>query len=166
MPSAWQIHDAKSTSWRSIDAINNLRLNTDVPKPTNLTPNTALVRIRAVSLNARDLMVVAHDHATYPGQHIQDLSPCSDGAGEVEAVGEGSVWKVGDRVVLHTNDWIKDPNVQTFDTLRAKGAADVQGTLREYAVLVSFGWFFCDFFFLSFDRRQVLTGLPIRKIVT
>jgi len=55
-----------------------------------------LVKIHAVSLQYRDLMVT---HGTYPFGTKEDLVPCSDMAGEVIAVGDQvTQWKVGDRV--------------------------------------------------------------------
>jgi len=54
-----------------------------------------LVRIRAVSLNHRDLYMLANS----PGQNRTGLVPVSDGAGEVIGVGANvSRFKVGDRV--------------------------------------------------------------------
>jgi NADPH:quinone reductase-like Zn-dependent oxidoreductase len=65
------------------------------PKPG---PNQALVRMRAASLNFRDLAIVAGKYIR--GPLAQDTIPLSDGAGEVVAVGAGvSALKVGDRVV-------------------------------------------------------------------
>ncbi|KAF2816462.1 putative alcohol dehydrogenase [Mytilinidion resinicola] len=134
MPSEWQIHNATRTSWTSLDALSNLRLNTNVPKPTVIPPKTALVRMKAAALNARDFMVLAHD-PIYPGNHVNDLVPCADGAGEVEAIGEGSQWKVGDKVLVHPNAWIDEglPGPIPFECPQ-KGADNEQGTLREYAV--------------------------------
>ena len=37
----------------------------------------------------------------YPLQTSAGLVPCSDAAGIVEEVGLESVWKAGDRVILH-----------------------------------------------------------------
>jgi NADPH:quinone reductase-like Zn-dependent oxidoreductase len=67
----------------------------DKPTPG---PQQALVRMRAASLNFRDLAIVAGKYIR--GPLAQDTIPLSDGAGEVVAVGSGvrSV-KVGDRVV-------------------------------------------------------------------
>jgi NADPH:quinone reductase-like Zn-dependent oxidoreductase len=54
-----------------------------------------LVRVRAVSLNYRDLMVADGRY----GRVALPLVPLSDGAGEIAAVGAGvTAWKVGDRV--------------------------------------------------------------------
>jgi NADPH:quinone reductase-like Zn-dependent oxidoreductase len=63
------------------------------PKPGD---SQVLVRIRAVSLNFRDLVVLRglYDRSPKPGR-----IPCSDGAGEVLAVGSRvSQFKPGDRV--------------------------------------------------------------------
>src|SRR5271163_5066098 len=58
----------------------------------------ALVRIRAVSLNYRDLLVV---QGKYNPRMKLPRVPVSDGAGEVVSVGaEVTAWKPGDRVVV------------------------------------------------------------------
>ena len=55
-----------------------------------------LVRVRAVSLNRRDVYVKL---GRYPGAMPPNLVPLSDGAGEVVSVGSGSRrFKAGDRV--------------------------------------------------------------------
>ncbi|KAI9734543.1 MAG: hypothetical protein M1834_002144 [Cirrosporium novae-zelandiae] len=135
MPSEWQIHNAKPTDWHSTDVLSNLRLNNNVPKPSldQLSPNTVLVRIRAAAINARDMMVIAHD-PIYPGNHLEDLVPCADGAGEVEAVGESSIWKVGDRVMIYPNAWIDQDDMPTPEAMGGLGADRVQGTVRQYAI--------------------------------
>ncbi|KAK5046737.1 hypothetical protein LTR84_007498 [Exophiala bonariae] len=82
MPSAWQILPSESKDWRTLDGISNLHLANDVEKP-NPGPKTALIRIRAAALNARDMMVVARD-PIYQSFASPNLSPCGDGAGEDE----------------------------------------------------------------------------------
>ena len=74
---------------------------TDVPRPGY---GQALVRIRAVSLNYRDLLMV---NGNYSRNLKLPLVPLSDGAGEVVEVGEGVTrWKAGDRVVpTFFQDW-------------------------------------------------------------
>jgi len=69
---------------------------TQLPDP-RLGPGQVLVRVRATSLNYRDLMVASGRYG--PGVPLP-LIPLSDGAGEISAVGEGVTrWEVGDRVV-------------------------------------------------------------------
>lgn len=83
-------------------------------------------------------MVIAHD-PVYPLKNIAGLSPCADGAGEIAAVGEGSEWKVGERVLVFTFDAEKAAAEEVPDLtgMDGKGAGDVQGTLREWGVFVS-----------------------------
>jgi NADPH:quinone reductase-like Zn-dependent oxidoreductase len=140
MPSAYQIHGRTQYSWTSTDALENLRLNKDVPKPTDIPKGHALVRIRAAALNARDMMVVAHD-PIYPGPHVDDLVPCCDAAGEISAVGPDSKFKVGDKVVISPVAWMDwqyhvGGEDEGYMNMNAKGAGNVQGLLQEYAVIV------------------------------
>jgi NADPH:quinone reductase-like Zn-dependent oxidoreductase len=133
MLSAWQIRPSSPYDWTTTTGITNLYLTTSLPKPIP-GPKETLVRIRAAALNARDMMVVAHD-PIYLIQIIPDLTPCADGAGVVEAVGEGSKWKVGERVLLNATGWV-DGDVPTLVGSKGMGAGDVMGALREYAVMV------------------------------
>jgi NADPH:quinone reductase-like Zn-dependent oxidoreductase len=71
------------------------RVERDRPKPG---AGEVLVRMRAASLNFRDLAVVNGKY--FRGPLTQDTIPLSDGAGEVEAVGAGvRAFTRGDRVV-------------------------------------------------------------------
>ena len=138
MPSAWQISPSETLDWRTKDGINNLRLVHDVPKPTP-GPNEVLVNIKAAALNARDIMVAAHN-PIYPAIAVPNLSPLADGAGIVEAVGSGSKWSVGDRVLINPVKWF-DGDVPTFDEAEGGGSGSYEGTLREYGVYVSISIF-------------------------
>lgn len=112
------------------DGLSSLTL-TDIPSPTPAA-GEVLVRIRAVSLNYRDYMnVMGIRGVTGPIPRI----PCSDGAGEVVAVGEGVTdWKPGDRVVSpFMPSWINGGFTQAH-AMKALGGA-VDGLLREFAVL-------------------------------
>jgi NADPH:quinone reductase-like Zn-dependent oxidoreductase len=64
------------------------------------------VRVHAVSLNRRDLMMVAGQYGR--GGTQPNSVPLSDGAGEVIAVGAGVTrFKVGDRVAgIFFEDWL------------------------------------------------------------
>ena len=133
MSQAWRIHpNVSGISWRSPEALVNLELH-DVEKPTP-TAGTALIRIRAVAVNSRDLQIIAYD-PVYPTRAETGISPCSDGAGSVEAAGEGSIWARGDRVILAQNSWVEGKDEVNFDINSGLGGGGVQGTLRQYAVI-------------------------------
>lgn len=92
-----------------------------------------LIRFRAASLNFRDLMVV---EGTYNPRMKLPAIPLSDGAGEVEAIGEGvSKWRPGDRVMpIFAQHWF-DGEVDDAKRRSALGAgAYWDGVLREYGV--------------------------------
>lgn len=95
-------------------------------------PGEVLVRLRAASLNYRDVMVVS---GWYNPRMRLPAIPFSDGAGEVVAVGDGvSKWTVGDRVCSTViAGWI-DGEPSTEKSKTAIGAGGVDGILREYAV--------------------------------
>ena len=88
------------------------------------------IRIRATSLNKRDLMV---SQGTYPGVMEGDIIPLSDGAGEVVALGNSvDSFCLGDRVVnLFWRDWV-DGN-DSPDGIAMGG--DVDGVLAEEVIL-------------------------------
>jgi NADPH:quinone reductase-like Zn-dependent oxidoreductase len=68
---------------------------TEVPRPT-AGPGEVLVRVRATSLNRRDLSIL---QSSYGSGNREGLVPLSDGAGEVVAIGAGVTrFQVGDRV--------------------------------------------------------------------
>ncbi len=75
----------------------------DAPKPG---PGQVLVRMKAVSLNYRDLLMISGIYARGPAQ-AGAITPFSDGCGVVEAVGEGVTRvAVGDRVsTLFFQNW-------------------------------------------------------------
>lgn len=91
-----------------------------------------LIRIHAVSLNFRDLMITLGKYN--PRMHLPRI-PCSDGAGEVIAVGEGVTRvKPGDRVAgIFMQNWIDGPP----DAAKIRGAlgGDIDGMLAEQVVL-------------------------------
>lgn len=87
--------------------IENLML-ADRPDPTP-GPGEVVVRIKAISLNFRDLLTIA---GTYGGAHPLPLAPFSDGAGVIETVGPGVTrFKPGDRVtsLFFSDTWIAGP---------------------------------------------------------
>jgi NADPH:quinone reductase-like Zn-dependent oxidoreductase len=140
--SAIQIASSPPKSWRDPSLVQNLRFTTNIPIPVP-GPGQVVVNIKAASLNARDLMVTARD-PVYPITTIPNLSPCSDCSGIIYAVGEGSEWagKEGEKVVLCPSvGWkgrdMEEGEVLKMDELGGRGAGDVEGCLREYALVVS-----------------------------
>jgi NADPH:quinone reductase-like Zn-dependent oxidoreductase len=95
-------------------------------------PGEVLVRVRAISFNYRDLLMVK---GLYNPKLALPRIPCSDGAGEIAAVGEGvTLWKTGDRVAgIFMQNWHDGPPTPA----RTKGAlgGDIDGMLAEYVVL-------------------------------
>jgi NADPH:quinone reductase-like Zn-dependent oxidoreductase len=91
-----------------------------------------LIRVHAVSLNYRDLMVVKGQYNT---RMALPRVPCSDGAGEVVAVGEGvGRVRVGDRVCgIFMQRWLEGP--LTAEKSKAALGGDVDGMLAEYVLL-------------------------------
>jgi NADPH:quinone reductase-like Zn-dependent oxidoreductase len=109
---------------RGIDAV---RIeDRPVPSPG---PGEVLVRLRAATLNFRDLIMAK---GLIPGIAKEgDLVPLSCGAGVIEAVGDGvSRVKPGDRVMpTFTLGWVDGPQT-SMDMLGGK----VDGVGRQYAV--------------------------------
>lgn len=102
----------------------------EVPKPG---PGQALVRVRATSLNYRDLMTVSGRYAR--GAPMAGLVPLSDGAGEVVEVGAGVTRvKAGDRVAgIFMQRWIGGRITPEAGASALGGA--VHGMMAEYVVL-------------------------------
>jgi NADPH:quinone reductase-like Zn-dependent oxidoreductase len=95
-------------------------------------PREVQIRMRAVSFNFRDLMVVK---GLYNPKMGLPRIPCSDGAGEVRSVGEGvTAWKPGDRVAgIFMQNWAEGAPTPA----KTKGAlgGDIDGVLAESVVL-------------------------------
>jgi NADPH:quinone reductase-like Zn-dependent oxidoreductase len=93
-------------------------------------PGQALVRLRAASLNYRDLLTA---EGKYNPKQKLPLIPCSDGAGEVVEVGEG-VTRVqpGDRVcAIFAQRWIAGVLGGPLDgTLAELAAFDQEGLVK------------------------------------
>lgn len=98
-----------------------------VERPTP-TPGAGevLIRVRAVSLNYRDLLVM---RGSYRLKMPLPRIPCSDGAGEGV-----TAWKPGDRVMgIFLQNWLDGPLTRS----RTRGAlgGDIDGMLSDYVVL-------------------------------
>ena len=118
---AWQV------SAFGIDSLEFVERPTPVPGPGEV-----LVGVRAVSLNYRDLLMVK---GLYNPKMRLPRIPCSDGAGEVVAVGPGvTEWKPGDRVTgIFMQHWLDGP----LTAAKARGAlgGDIDGMLADYVLL-------------------------------
>jgi len=95
-------------------------------------PGQVLVKVKAVSLNYRDWMVV---QGRYNPRLAMPRVPCSDGAGEIAAVGTGvTQWKPGDRVAgTFFQNWLDgEPSAA-----KSRGAlgGDVDGMLAGEVLL-------------------------------
>lgn len=92
-------------------------------------PGEVLVRVRAVSLNYRDLITLDQQR---PGNLPPPLVPCSDGAGEVVATGAGVTrFAIGDRVAgTFFHDWVSGPFEMRYHAAASGGS--VHGWLREF----------------------------------
>jgi NADPH:quinone reductase-like Zn-dependent oxidoreductase len=99
-------------------------------------PGQVQVRVRAISLNYRDLMTV---QGKYNPRMALPRVPCSDGAGEVVAVGaDVTQWKPGDRVAgIFMQNWIEGGP----SAAKSKGAlgGDIDGMLVTEVMLSEHG---------------------------
>jgi len=101
-----------------------------VPRPV-AGPGQVLVRVRAVSLNQRDLLVLRGQYGP-GGADMHGHVPLSDGAGEVIAVGTGAArFRVGDRVAgIFFTRWIEGKRHAEV-AASARGGGGVDGMLSE-----------------------------------
>ena len=99
----------------------------DLPQPS-CGPGEVLVRMTAASLNYRDLGIL---RGGYARNDRNPVIPLSDGAGVVEAIGDGvSAFAVGDRVHgLFVQGWQDGP--PTDAALRTSLGGSIDGVLRE-----------------------------------
>jgi NADPH:quinone reductase-like Zn-dependent oxidoreductase len=94
--------------------------------------NEVLVKVRATSLNRRDVYVLK---GMYPIGKRDEVVPLSDGAGEVAAVGPGVTrFKTGDRVAgIFFQDWISGRS--TPEGLSSALGGQRDGMLAQYVTL-------------------------------
>src|SRR5438067_10231120 len=105
------------------------RIEREVPKPG---PGEVLIRVHAVSLNYRDLLIVK---GRYQRGLKLPLIPMSDGAGEVVETGSGVVRvKRGDRVAgIFMQNWLSGEVSPYVPRIALGGSVD--GMLAEYVAL-------------------------------
>jgi NADPH:quinone reductase-like Zn-dependent oxidoreductase len=102
----------------------------EVPRPG---VGQVTVRIRACSLNHRDLNIVSGNYTSVPLK--PHAIPLSDGAGEVTAIGpEVTRWEIGDRVApIFVQRWIGGDLLQEYMPSALGGPSD--GVLADEIVL-------------------------------
>jgi NADPH:quinone reductase-like Zn-dependent oxidoreductase len=112
---------------RGIGKDNLVEVEKPRPEPG---PGEVLVRIKAVSINYRDLALFRGDYGA--GQF--PLVPLSDGAGEVAAIGEGVTrWSVGDRVIFAMRPLWQD-GVPSREAITTSLGMTLDGVMSEYRV--------------------------------
>jgi len=114
--------------------LDNLRSN-ERPDPAP-GPGQVVLRMRSVSLNYRDLLMV---RGHYNPRQPLPLIPCSDGVGEVIAAGDGvERVAVGDRVAtIFSQTWIGGP--PSAEKLSGTLGGPLDGTLAEEMVIGAAG---------------------------
>ena len=115
---------------QSGDNIDGLRLE-DMPARA-LAAGEVRIRVHAVALNYRDLMVA---RGNYLVSLDEPIIPCSDGAGEILELGPGVTrWQAGDRVVASFfPNWLD--GVSTPEKTRHALGGDIDGMLAEEVIL-------------------------------
>lgn len=100
------------------------------PRPS---AGQVVVRIRACSLNHRDLNIISGNYTSVALK--QGAIPLSDGAGEVTAMGQGVTrWKTGDRVApIFVQRWLGGDLLPEYMPSALGGPSD--GVLAEQIVL-------------------------------
>lgn len=119
----------KAYQYRMGGSIDDLQLvDVDTPRPG---PHQVLVRMRAASLNFRDLLVLG---GKYPRAQQDTIVPLSDGAGEIEELGDGvTELAVGDRVLpIFFQSWLRG-GMAPADSASALGGS-IDGVAAQYRV--------------------------------
>jgi NADPH:quinone reductase-like Zn-dependent oxidoreductase len=91
-----------------------------------------LVKMKSLSLNFRDLLVIKGIGSWKP---LSQRIPVSDGVGEIVSVGTNvSMWQVGDRVAgIFLPKWL-DGNLTSKEYVLPLGGSAANGVLAEYVV--------------------------------
>lgn len=123
--------DDFTTLYRLQEAANGRRrLSIECDSTPQPGPHQVRVRLRAASLNYRDLMVLDGR-----ANAIDGLIPLSDGAGEIDAIGDSVTrWEKGDRVAGLFQAWETGEHRAAFSK-SALGGNSQNRMLSEYVVL-------------------------------
>jgi NADPH:quinone reductase-like Zn-dependent oxidoreductase len=108
-----------------------LTLNQTTKSVTELSPTQILIKVRAASLNYRDLLTMGDADGTRDG-----LSPLSDAAGVVAAIGSAVTrWTIGDRVSPNFFPAWLGGAFSPVHLSNALGGGQTDGVLSEYLVI-------------------------------
>lgn len=106
-----------------------------VPKPE---ANEVLIKVHAVSLNFRDLIIAQNGYPLHLKQ--EELIPASDGAGEIVAVGNKvTKWKQGDRVMGIFTQAHQQGSTPNKDEVKTALGGSLDGMLAQYVALPDTG---------------------------
>ena len=121
-------------AWRLADSFGIDRLRLEEHPDPELGPRDVRVRVRAVSLNYRDVAMVEHGIA--PRGVQLPLLPCSDAAGDVVDVGHDvSRVAVGDRVATTVFQRWLEGDIPPLDAYGSVLAGSADGVLTDQIVL-------------------------------
>jgi len=132
---AWGTNVTAQTTqkqWQLVKAAQGLELKLAEAPVRQPGAGEVLIRMRAASLNRRDVAITKGQYPIRPGDN---LVPLSDGAGEVAAVGRGVTRvKVGDRVApIFFQSWISGRPAANVAESSLGGGVD--GVLSQYVTL-------------------------------
>ncbi|KAK5951751.1 hypothetical protein OHC33_007043 [Knufia fluminis] len=120
---------------KSTNGFDSLEIEKDAQIP-ELGDYDCLVQIQAVSLNYRDLIIAK---GQYPFPVQLPRIPCSDGAGNILAIGKKvTEFEVGDKVCTLFNQLHQAGPINMRAIMSGLGGA-VDGTLRQHAVFPEHG---------------------------
>ncbi|EST07830.1 Alcohol dehydrogenase GroES-like protein [Kalmanozyma brasiliensis GHG001] len=106
-----------------------------VPRPE---ANEVLIKVHAVSLNFRDLIIAQNGYPLHLKQ--EELIPASDGAGEIVSVGNKvTKWKQGDRVAGIFTQAHQKGSTPDKDEIKTALGGSVDGMLAQYVALPDTG---------------------------
>jgi len=114
-------------------------LNLERQSPPTPGPGQIAVRVEAVSLNYRDLLILRGKYGELLRERLEGLVPCSDAAGEVIEVGEGVTrFRTGDRVAgCFFQNWVDGP--ASPDSARSALGGAIPGVLAGEILLAAQG---------------------------
>jgi NADPH:quinone reductase-like Zn-dependent oxidoreductase len=118
--------------WQLVKAGQGLELTLADAPVRQPGANQVLIRMKAASLNRRDVAITKGQYPVRPGDN---LVPLSDGAGEIAAVGTGVTRvRVGDRVAtIFFPEWLDGRPGDTVTQTALGGGVD--GVLSQYVTL-------------------------------